>query len=250
MAEFYSPDGIPMNIKEFVEYYNSGYYLDNEIVKGVNCSVNQNSKFIEDKIDELLKHGIKDENDIIHILAWKIGKIKHKESENRKEFVYHSDWKINEETKEYSIKRYRKKFEVLDFANYISSNIVELHIESKINPQNVIDKLKNKAPSGIGTVYLITLLYFISKGEYPIYDRFATMAINAILQGCRPREYVAYSELADKNSSKFSKVIDCYKKNYVDKLNDIFGSEYKSNRDIDRALWVYGHLFYSNKKEC
>ena len=139
MAEFYRPDGIQIGKKEFIEYYNNRYYLDSEIVKGVNRAVNQNSKFIEDKMDELLKCGIKD---IIHILAWKTGKIKHKESEIAKNFVYHSDWKINEETKEYSIKRYRENFEVLDFANYIISNIVELHIESKTNPQNFIDKLK------------------------------------------------------------------------------------------------------------
>ena len=48
---------------------------------------------------------------------------------------------------------------------------------NKSEPQEVINELKNNSPNGIGTVYLITLLFFISRGEYPIYDRFVKIAI-------------------------------------------------------------------------
>lgn len=251
MAEFYIPDGRQIGKKEFIEYYNSRYYLSSEIVKGVNRAVNQNSKFIEDKIDDLLKLGIKDENDVVHILAWKTGKIKHKDSELNKKFEYYSSWSINEYKKDYKIKIYDKKdVDVKTFAEYIVKNITVLESESIDNPQNVLNKLKDKSPQGIGTVYLITLLYFISKGKYPIYDRFATMAVDAILNNKKPNDYVSYSELPNKNDKKFDEVINIYNKNYVNKLNEIFGDEYKSNRDIDRALWVYGHLFNNNKKGC
>lgn len=30
---------------------------------------------------------------------------------------------------------------------------------------------------------------------------------------------------------------------YIANLVSVFGNEYKLNRDVDRALWVYGHLF-------
>ena len=33
---------------------------------------------------------------------------------------------------------------------------------------------------------------------------------------------------------------------YINKLEDVFGKEYQNNRNIDRALWVYGHLFPDN----
>ncbi len=76
------------------------------------------------------------------------------------------------------------------------------------------------------------------------------MAVDAILNNKKPNDYVSYSELPNKNDKKFDEVINIYNKNYVNKLNEIFGDEYKSNRDIDRALWVYGHLFNNNKNGC
>ena len=31
--------------------------------------------------------------------------------------------------------------------------------------------------------------------------------------------------------------------NYINILNQSFRDEWKKSRDVDRALWVYGHLF-------
>ncbi len=250
--KFFKPDGTLFNDKnEFVVYYSKKYYLNSEKVKSSNGKpVIKSSEFIENEIDELLKSGIKDENDIIHIVAWKTGKIKHSDSEKTKKFIFHSDWSIDEKNKVYNIKRYGEEFDISNLAKFIVSNVDRLYKQSKSEPQEVINKLKNNSPDGIGTVYLITLLYFISRGEYPIYDRFAKIAIDAILFDKKPYDYVKYSELPNKNDKKFSQVINNYKKEYVDKLKEVFGDNYKSNRDIDRALWVYGHLFNSNKSGC
>jgi len=246
--KFYDENGERIDKVNFIEYYSKRYYLGTDSVKSVsNKSVFKNSEFIESKIDELLKDGIKNENDIVHILAWKTGKILHKDSEQNKKFEYYSSWSINEVSKDYQIKIYNRNVDVKTFAEYIVKNITSLEFESKSNPQEVLNKLKNEAPSGIGTVYLITLLYFISKGEYPIYDKFATMAINAICNDKKPYNNISYSELPDRNSTKFKNVITICNKDYVNKLRKVFGEEYKNNRDIDRALWVYGHLF-ANKK--
>lgn len=248
--KFYKENEIITDNKEFIKYYNERYYLyTDKVISASNKSVFKNSEFIENQIENLLNNGIKDENDVIHILAWKTGKIKHKDSELNKKFEYYSNWLINEDKKDYEITIY-DRIDVKTFAEYIVKNITVLESESIDNPQNVLNKLKDESPQGIGTVYLITLLYFISKGKYPIYDRFVTIAVDAILNNKKPNDYVSYSELPNKKDKKFDKVINIYNKNYVNKLNEIFGDEYKSNRDIDRALWVYGHLFNSNKKEC
>ncbi len=248
--KFYKENEIITDNKEFIKYYNERYYLyTDKVISASNKSVFKNSEFIENQIENLLNNGIKDENDVIHILAWKTGKIKHKDSELNKKFEYYSNWLINEDKKDYEITIY-DRIDVKTFAEYIVKNITVLESESIDNPQNVLNKLKDESPQGIGTVYLITLLYFISKGKYPIYDRFATMAVDAILNNKKPNDYVSYSELPNKNDKKFDEVINIYNKNYVNKLNEIFGDEYKSNRDIDRALWVYGHLFNNNKNGC
>lgn len=250
--QFFKPDGTPLHDKnEFVDYYSKKYYLDSETVKSSNGKpVAKNSQFIEDEIDKLLLSGIQDANDIIRIIAWKTGKIKHSDSEKNKKFIFHSDWSIDEQNKAYDIMRYGNSFDISRLATFIVSNIDSLYKQSKNEPQEVINELKNHSPNGIGTVYLITLLYFISRGQYPICDRFAKMAIDAVLTDKRPNESVHYSELPNKNDKDFSKVIDIYTEEYVEKLEEVFGDHYKSNRDIDRALWVYGHLFNSNKSEC
>ncbi len=243
--KFYKPDGTKITEwKEFVEFYNSCYYLNGEKVKGASGKfVIQNSIYAEREIEKLIKKGIKNEIDIVHILAWKIGKIKHKESDKNNKFEYCKDWANAEK---FQIKLYGENFDVRGLINYIIDKKDSLIIESEKNPQSVIEKLKNNSPDGIGTVYLITLLYFISKGTYPIYDRFAMMAVNAIIGDIKPGQTVKYEQLPGKNSKNFPNVIKKYEENYVVKLKNIFGDEYKNTRDIDRALWVYGHLFKSN----
>ncbi len=225
--------------------YSSLYYISPESLKGASGKkISQNSEFVERKISCILKKGIASETDIIRILAWKIGKIKHKASQESESFEYHSDWQ-NVET--YNVKRYGKKFDIKPFVQYIEENINDLYAIADKDPQKVMNQLKEQSPNGIGTVYLITLLYFISKGKYPIYDRFAMIALNAIEDNKEPGECVSYEELPEKNSKQFENIISFYQTNYVDKLEKIFGKKYQTDRDIDRALWVYGHLFQKQK---
>ena len=243
IGTFYDYKGNEITIEEFIKYYSNIYYLDTEQLNGIRKS----SRFIENTIDDLLKKGINSEKDVINILAWKLGKIRHRESENIKCFVYTSDW---ENAKQYDIKIYGKKVEIYKFIKYIVSNINGLEIEANEYPQSVLDKLNEKSPYGIGTVYMITLLYFISRGKYPIYDRFAMIAIDAITNGNKPDEFVKYKQLPSKKEKGFNKLMNNGMNNYIYKIEDVFGKEYQNNRDIDRALWVYGHLFKNDKKQC
>ncbi len=78
--KFYKENEIITDNKEFIKYYNERYYLyTDKVISASNKSVFKNSEFIENQIENLLNNGIKDENDVIHILAWKTGKIKHKD---------------------------------------------------------------------------------------------------------------------------------------------------------------------------
>ena len=45
---------------------------------------------------------------------------------------------------------------------------------------------KARGVKGIGPVFAITLLYFASKGKWPIYDQFAGRGLLAVQQGMRP----------------------------------------------------------------
>ena len=235
--KFYGKNTVELTLKQFVEKYNSSYYLGQpKLVAGVS----QNSKVTEDEIDRILRDGIRNQLDIYHILAWKVGKIKHVQSDASNQFVYASDWTGIETG---VVNRYGNPLDLTDFAAYIVQNIKQLEEKAKEDPQSVLECLRQNAPSGLGTVYLITLLYFISKGTWPIYDRFAMMALTAIAEGKKPGESVKYVELPDKNSRNFHLVMDICKQTYIKQLEDIFGKDYSQDRNVDRALWVYGHCF-------
>lgn len=228
----------PISAKDFISLYNDSYFIGGErVINGVR----QSSRAAEEEIERILKDGIKCRNDVINLLAWKIGKINHLESDERKKIIFSKDW---EKAYDGEIYRYGAKWDgIIDFADYIAENFETLNKLSDENPQAMLNKLKERSPSGIGTVYLITLLYFISKGRYPIYDRFAELA----LRGGNPEsDTLNEITMPDKNSKKFADVYEGYVKPYSDKIFGIFGVDYKNieeYRNIDRALWVYGHAF-------
>ena len=198
--KFYTLDGNEIDRTVFVEKYGTSYYIDRPRYIP---RVGQSSRPIEDYMDELLKNGIKEPLDVVRILAWKLGKIKHSESKNG--FVYAKDWKNAER---FEVYRYNRPFDIRKISEYISNNITCLEETAMIAPQKVLCELRNLNVTGLGTVYLITLLYFISRGKYPIYDRFAWMAIQAICGDKKPGEAVAVTELPWKNSHAFERVFD------------------------------------------
>lgn len=237
MQHFYVPSFDEAVKDEFVRRYSKSYYLgEKRIVPGVA----QSSRFVEDEIDRLLREGIQTETDVIHILAWKLGKVKHADSEKARAFQYASDWADAESCK---AKRYGKELDLRAIASYIVARRDILEGAAKEDPQETLGCLRNVGVDGLGSVYLVTLLYFISRGEYPIYDRFAAMALCAIENDVKPRGKVEYKELPDKNSKAFCSVMGTSVIPYKERLEAIFGQGCCKNRDVDRALWVYGHWF-------
>lgn len=243
--DYFAPFG---GKEQFIAKFSAAYYCDSEevVIGAAGKRVAKNSRLVENQMDTILAEGIKGKRDVIRILAWKIGKIKHPDVVDENRFVYHSDWLEAEEHPE-KIKRYGKPFQIDGFAQDIADNIKCL--EEK-EPQWVLNWLNDKAPRGIGTVYMLTLLYFISRGQCPIYDKFAKMAIDAIQGGAavldnhQKKPEICYRELPSRSDDEFETIYKDRIEGYKCDIDRIFGYEnYKEDRNIDRALWVYGHYF-------
>ena len=131
---------------------------------------------------------------------------------------------------------------VKKICNYIASQYSSLSIQK---PEEIYRNLLNLNISGLGTVYLLTLVYFISKGESPIYDRFAHQALDALEKGLEPRaKEVPKHTVPDKNSKH---AFNWFETQYAKRLKTMFPGYYKE-RKLDRALWVYGHLFKNSAR--
>ena len=231
----------------FITEYSKNYFIDSaeNVDKDFKVkNISKSSRFVENEICEFLstEKVISDPHDVFNILAWKIGTINHRSSIDR--FVYHS----NCDYENYIIKDRKNEIKIKDLAEHILEKNSELTSTAKNRPQdflnNLNDFLDKNGIKGIGTVYLITLLFFMSKGKYPIYDQFAAKAVYAIKNNIAPNNAINYSfYLPGRDSAWFSKIMCWYMNDYINDLKSIFGEEYKTNRDIDRALWVYGHAF-------
>ena len=268
MYRFYYPDkNQTMNKDDFIKYYNTRYFTDSDdkISYETNCGkktyVKRSSKYVENLIEGILEKSSDSltSSDIALILAWKIGKIKHSESED--ELKLHCNW--CKQLGEYSsgkflkwngdpIKQYGDKrnivLDVKNITEYLKSNGPKLNdLIGKGDIQLALDKLIKEHWTGIGPVYLITLLYFITNkqhpGKCPIYDRFAMRALLAIKSNKQIGESVECGDLPDKSSNNCSQIVAKRMEEYIGLLDEIFGDDYKYNRNVDRALWVYGHLF-------
>jgi len=235
MSFYYQNKPIPNAV--FTSYYAPAYFLGAAKIPGFPHV--QNSKYIEDEIDNILKNGMKDYKDFARVMAWKIGKIKHAESEKARKFVYASDW-VDCETQ--NPKRFGKVFDLKSFWNYINNNQTNLSNLCTSNPQAALNHLANNSPDGIGSVYLITILFFLSHGKLPIYDRFAAASLIANEKNIKPcqKEQLSLPVIPDKNSAEFNNIYRKIYAPYIKQL-DLQFPNWQNNRDVDRALWVYGH---------
>ena len=248
----------------FIQQYAEAYYYpesgksDQPLVKGLSrCS-----HYPEEEIDELLKSGIKKEEDVVHILAWKIGKIAHLNCEKNKPFSYSSDWADLEDydgwARNSSTVKLRKiEFPIKEIAEYVLAHLNRWKKEIEEDNwfavlEDFNDTKMRKGWKGLGTVYCITLLYFISKGKYPIFDQFADKALDVISNNKEEfpnADHKVYEPLPSDLPTKGEKPRE-FKERYheycekIEKLKSQLPEVYRNprNRGLDRALWVYGHI--------
>lgn len=204
MSKFYYPDGTECSFESFVDYYSKMYFYWND-------------KEQEDRIITILEKGITNKSsidDITSIMEWKTG---------RKA----TDGKI-------STRRNEK---------YIVLNDILNNFPNKNTIDSFVDFVLNHRVDGIGPVYTITLLFFASKGTYPIYDRFADLALKAIKDNANPlNASYSYTQLPDNFKKRYNKYIEDLNIITADKSIQFTGNTDES-RKLDRALWVYGHMF-------
>ena len=234
------------NKEEFVRLYADSYYLDKGTVGQVAPNASGSRWFIEDMMDSILSHGITCKLDIIHILSWKMSKFI--QSNDRSDLVYAKDWaklqSVDEDGIDESlfIKRYGKSFEIGKIAVSVYHNLSQLEEAAKLSWQALLKKLDALIGNfyGLGPVYLITLMYFISRGKYPIYDQFAMMALTAIHEGVTPGGQIPYKGLPSVKELLENDDPDFGYQRYIDLLNDTFSEEelFRDGvpcRDVDRV---------------
>lgn len=247
------------SIKAFLEYYNQHYY-------------DKTSLWVEQQIDELLKQEMMSETDLLHIFAWKTNRINHNKSEETKSFVFtkgsgktSAQWEINLEKKTATAVTRRVIRNIYPFLDFISNKL-----DKNLKSDDILKQIKEQAPYGIGTVYLITFLYFITCGDEPIYDVFAMAALDAIYPTDQDSpsldlgSIVKQRTLPSKNDGGFKNLLNPEKTGrfrskyiiYKEKLQKFMDEvkderkksgeepiDYKDCRCFDRALWAYGHCF-------
>lgn len=247
--------------ESFIDAYESCYYLfeededeNNKDEMPVVVGVSKTRRWIEVEIENLLEKENWTPADVIHLLAWKMGRINHKESKEQGEYKYIGTWsdKENEQLKA------TNRSGPIEKIKLFVENVIQFKKDYKENYGNIrgnkeemLKQLQALKVNGIGSVYLITVLYFVSGGEYPIFDRFAMTALNAAQKGSKPGEKVAAKQLPDKVTGLLSEGSASVYQQFITKLEwlceTIYGDKNcykgKQGRKIDRALWVYGHLF-------
>jgi len=230
----------------FISEYQYSYFLDN----GENCiprhnsyyRVSVNSKDAEDKIEQILRNGITCPDDVNRILAWKIGGIDHEESKRNGRIKFISSWG-DENSASVLVKNGPFSFECnREEYNDFCKRITEIaqKYEKPFSDEKIESVLKDivkeaEKVKGVGPVYILTILYFITRGQSPIFDRCAYKAVKAIYHEKMPKE-IWYENPSSKSVGDILKVI----RDYEWYLEMVFGKR-NIDRDTDRALWVYGH---------
>ena len=211
-----------------VEYLEKLYYLDEE---------NENKDiYIRNKVDRnfenMIEKFLEDGKVNIHVLAWKWGNQSIVEQiGNGKPQIYNGNRLIDSE----------KIMNTIEWINENEQNLKDL-IRKDIGEAYELIR-DNTRGIYFGPVYIINILYFLSSGEIPIYDRFAHKAVKALYLEKMPYEiYVGYP--VDCNCTE---EIMAMLNEYRWLLREKFGTD-KINRKIDRALWVYGHMRKSKEE--
>ena len=166
--KFYDPTGNPIDSNLFVETYSKKYFADYP----------NNRKYNDEKdIVDMCTNGKFD----FKCVAWKIGRD-------------YDEYHIKYEKGEAIPNGYGNLIDggkLKEFLIEISNNqkLSLIFAEGDFSKKKIEEAFKILsaiAPPNFGTVYIITVMYFLSKGKIPIYDQFAHKAIKAILFEKKP----------------------------------------------------------------
>ncbi len=205
MCSFFDLKGNECSKSDFIQIYSNVYFYLNDYN-------------IEREIERIIK---KDEpissDELVMFLRWKVGD---KGRSNAIITQYGCEIKLDP---------------IIELADAINASWKDK------TDEELFDMICNHNIENVGSVYTLALIYLITKGREPIYDKFAKIALDVIIDNTHPfRKPKKYIELPDK--SEQPKVIARYEE-YKKCLSLVFGDLWEKDRNIDRALWTYGHLF-------
>ena len=266
--------GKEVNIENIIDYHILYFMGEGSTNLNQPKDLNKSLRWVEDKIYKDCEGEDWKAEYIFRILAWKTGKIDYSRTpeiyKNGTKIEYYKNWVENEERFDSFQIPNQSVVEWKDFES-IANQIIKIRANYSKSKKEVQDAQKawqellvlannqdNKAMRGIGTVYLITLLHFITDNEYPIFDRFAMASLVAwklksieknkvkitdktIVRGCSlpsKNTKAAQNILKTGIYTDYIKLLKEFCKEYCNNED-----EWKTNRNVDRSLWVFGHFF-------
>lgn len=240
-----------INIDKFISNYGIIYYDPTSCPDGFKSTddykkrlknylgitkINGTNYYAEEEISKLLSEKVFDERS----LAWKSGKVDWENGELKTVNFDKGDHYINGYGGEI------KKDEFKKYCEHIEKNKDRINnLVNKGEWKDAYSKAKENAPKNFGPVHIINALFFITGGNAPIYDKFAHKAVKALLLGISPKD-VYYRDIPSKK--EVDSVIAMYTE-YMLLLKIVFKDFFKNKkkgeafipRELDMALWVYGH---------
>lgn len=229
--------------------YTSQHYHDKENLEaeyrgllknnlGIN-KLNRTNYKAEQQVMNILKDAEFDKN----ALAWKAGKIEYinEELKTAKSFESGNDY-ING----YGQRINKKEFST--YRKYLIDNDNKECVNEQITKNNWKEAYRialEKSPRNIGPVYIINALFFLTGGKAPIYDVFAHKAVKALLLNIAPSEVYLGGNPGKNDVDNVIAMYNEYMLMLKMVFKDYFEQKKKSemfiSRELDRALWVYGH---------
>ena len=215
----------------FIDKYEPFYFIRDEYPEDEKTLLgtvlqHKTEEKVETFADNVLKHQIFDKR----LFLWKAGRLTVDQAEIQDSDLIHHIKVVN-----------GRGHEIENAEEFIDAVSKEIKLSKGIEGfesdyKSILKISKQTNLKNVGAVYLITVLFFLSNKGYPIYDYFAHRAVKALYLGRKPID-VFVGQAPDK--TEVDKVIAMYKE-YVYLLDQVFGY-HNIERELDRALWVYGH---------
>jgi len=233
--KFFDERGNSIDCSHWLKAYEPQYFLGGGATKIKNRF--RSSRLVEDQVCSLLAKGsLLSEDDLKLLMAWKIGAIDHRASEQNKKIAYYYGW--DGKTKN------RYGHPLGSSIACLASKMSDIAKEIAAGKPEYLFNLHSNL-DGFGPVYIITMLFFVSQGRYPIYDRFAHIAVQAVQEGLAPGSYVSYKPVQRwSDYEEYVRLLSPIGEACCDQPKN---SRMLISRPVDRALWVYGHSFSSQQ---
>jgi hypothetical protein len=235
---FFDERGGQISVAEWLKKYEQYYFLPGPTWRGVNRR-NQSSRFVEDRVCCLLNQSaLLSKDDLVLLMAWKMGLIDHGSSETHRKVIYTQSFDVNLISKgQYGARNFSKSIP------YLAANMRQIVQSVAHRPQYLVDRVRAPHPEleGFGITYVLTVQFFVTHGRDPIYDKFAHLGAIAIHQGLKPGTPIKWAPVQD--WSEYQGYVNLLKPISAACSQPGTSSSMTVPRPVDRSLWVYGHFF-------